>query len=386
MDYAIKVLSKLVSFNTDSSQKSNYLECAAYIASEGKKLGLKVTKINFKGKDGKPRPNVLLEWNVNAQETAMLLTHFDVVPAGKGWSTNPFVLTKKGNYYYGRGTNDDKGAIASCFAAIHEMKKSNAIPSKNVKILVVCDEEVGGEEGVGLVIKNKSSLIEADFCVAIDGTLEDFSIGCSGIIRGDIIFSGKGGHAAYDFKTGNLLEKTILFANGLSDYKNIRKKKKSIIGAPENPVSDKMFGRFNITKFNAGTQYNVLPAEATIGFDLRLLPEENGKKVALDFTSFVKKKSTQFGLIPKFNYTITEGYYTLEKKFTPIIKKAAEKAVGKKLKSVSEFGGTDSRFISLLGTPAYTFGPGGSGLHSNKERISFADIKKTAKFIKFILS
>ncbi len=35
--------------------------------------------------------------------------HLDIVPVGGDWSYNPFELTRKGDYVYGRGTTDDKG-------------------------------------------------------------------------------------------------------------------------------------------------------------------------------------------------------------------------------------------------------------------------------------
>src|SRR6476646_7606661 len=44
--------------------------------------------------------------------TVTVYNHIDVQPASKEtepWDTEPFVFTKKGDIYYGRGTPDDKG-------------------------------------------------------------------------------------------------------------------------------------------------------------------------------------------------------------------------------------------------------------------------------------
>ena len=43
--------------------------------------------------------------------------HTDVVPAGDGWSADPFVPTIRGDLLYGRGAVDMKGAIAAFVAA-----------------------------------------------------------------------------------------------------------------------------------------------------------------------------------------------------------------------------------------------------------------------------
>src|SRR5919202_1666501 len=43
--------------------------------------------------------------------------HLDVVPAGEGWASDPFVPEVRGGLLYGRGAVDMKGAIAAFAAA-----------------------------------------------------------------------------------------------------------------------------------------------------------------------------------------------------------------------------------------------------------------------------
>ena len=48
--------------------------------------------------------------------TVTVYNHMDVQPASKEtepWNTEPFVFTKKGDTYFGRGTTDDKGPALS---------------------------------------------------------------------------------------------------------------------------------------------------------------------------------------------------------------------------------------------------------------------------------
>ncbi|MEG1743061.1 MAG: dipeptidase, partial [Clostridia bacterium] len=40
----------------------------------------------------------------NSEKEIGIIAHLDVVPVGNGWSTDPFVLTKRKNCYIGRGT------------------------------------------------------------------------------------------------------------------------------------------------------------------------------------------------------------------------------------------------------------------------------------------
>src|SRR2546430_15939956 len=59
--------------------------------------------------------------SVKSRPTVTVYNHLDVQPASKdaeGWQTEPFVMTQKGDTYYGRGTTDDKGpALAALFGA-----------------------------------------------------------------------------------------------------------------------------------------------------------------------------------------------------------------------------------------------------------------------------
>ena len=55
----------------------------------------------------------------NRRKEVGILSHIDVVPAGNGWSKNPFVPEIVNGKMYGRGTIDDKGP-AGCLSLCHE--------------------------------------------------------------------------------------------------------------------------------------------------------------------------------------------------------------------------------------------------------------------------
>ncbi len=75
-----------------------------------------------------------------------IIGHMDVVPAGIGWNTPPYQLTKVGDTYYGRGLADDKAPMLACLYALKELKDSGAIPNKKFRIFVGCDEESGWQD------------------------------------------------------------------------------------------------------------------------------------------------------------------------------------------------------------------------------------------------
>ena len=72
-----------------------------------------------------------------------LVAHLDVVPEGDGWNSDPYTMTREGDFVYGRGVSDDKGgAIASLYTL--QMIKELGIPlTKRIRVLLGCNEETG---------------------------------------------------------------------------------------------------------------------------------------------------------------------------------------------------------------------------------------------------
>jgi acetylornithine deacetylase/succinyl-diaminopimelate desuccinylase-like protein len=75
----------------------------------------------------------------------MLMGHMDVVEAKReDSSTDPFVLTEKDGYYYGRGTIDMKDGIVSITQALIDLKASGFKPARDIVVFFTGDEETNG--------------------------------------------------------------------------------------------------------------------------------------------------------------------------------------------------------------------------------------------------
>ena len=79
----------------------------------------------------------------------LLLAHFDVVPTGPGWNSDPFELAIKDGLAYGRGTVDDKGNVVGLLLAARALS-SWSLPG-TVAFAVTGDEEIGGGHGAPVV-------------------------------------------------------------------------------------------------------------------------------------------------------------------------------------------------------------------------------------------
>lgn len=78
-------------------------------------------------------------------ESIGVLGHLDVVPAGSGWTKEPFALTKCDDVLFGRGVSDDKGPGIAAFYAMKMIKEAQLPLSKKVMLIYGCDEESGME-------------------------------------------------------------------------------------------------------------------------------------------------------------------------------------------------------------------------------------------------
>jgi succinyl-diaminopimelate desuccinylase len=70
-----------------------------------------------------------------------ILTHVDVVPAGDGWSADPFEGTEKDGKLYGRGSIDNKGPAIAALYAIKALKDNCIQLNKQVRLMFGTDEE-----------------------------------------------------------------------------------------------------------------------------------------------------------------------------------------------------------------------------------------------------
>ena len=114
-------------------------EALLHMLAKGKELGFDVSNDDNYGGH--------IEWKAeNAESDGYfgVIVHIDVVPAGSGWSTDPFVMADKDDgFVYGRGVSDDKGPVVASLYALKALKDEGIEPRMNVRLVLGCDEETG---------------------------------------------------------------------------------------------------------------------------------------------------------------------------------------------------------------------------------------------------
>jgi acetylornithine deacetylase/succinyl-diaminopimelate desuccinylase-like protein len=107
---------------------------------------------------------------IGARKPILLLAHLDVVEAKReDWSLEPFTLTEKDGYFYGRGTSDIKDMAAIYAQTMIRLKREKVKLDRDVILALTADEEGGDDNGVQWLLSHRRSLIEAAYVINGDG-------------------------------------------------------------------------------------------------------------------------------------------------------------------------------------------------------------------------
>jgi len=383
LEYELNLLSKMVEINTESVSKKGYGKCASLIVEEAERNGLDAEIINGEkgAKDGISRPNVVVTLDSGSDVTLLLESHFDIVPPGPNWRHPPFKLTLEDGKAYGRGTADNKSAIAAAIGALRQLKKEKL--DINLKLIAAVDEEVGGRYGIDYVLSDHG--LKGDAALVLDASPERLFLGASGILWGKITIEGKQGHAGYPFRARNAIDEALKLLAALQPYKNVVEKKESTLHAPPEAPRQFVWGRFTITMIKAGEKENVIPGTCEMRFDRRLLPEEpieQAEKELLDFFQKAAEKANCKASLEIINKL--PGYHTPENlNFVQTVSESIKKTIGRRLPFAAELGGNDGSFFAKNRIPVVCHGTirSDTRYHGVDEFVYLEDIKNTRDLI-----
>lgn len=100
----------------------------------------------------------------------LIIGHTDVVEARRSdWTLDPYTLTEKDGYFYGRGTQDMKDGDADVVESFIRMHREGYVPDRDIVLALTADEEGGKSNGVRWLLKNRPDLMAADFAINPDG-------------------------------------------------------------------------------------------------------------------------------------------------------------------------------------------------------------------------
>jgi acetylornithine deacetylase/succinyl-diaminopimelate desuccinylase-like protein len=96
-----------------------------------------------------------------ARAPIVLLSHLDVVPASadEGWDADPFAGARRDGEVLGRGALDAKGVAVVHLLTLVELARRKLRLERDVILLATPDEETGGLDGAGWIVRERPQLL-----------------------------------------------------------------------------------------------------------------------------------------------------------------------------------------------------------------------------------
>jgi len=293
----------------------------------------------------KSNPRYILVASIGSgRPTLHINGHYDVVPPGSGWTiTEPFKPRIVNERVYGRGSVDMKGGIAVSLILLKLLTKIESNIRGRVEVVLVPDEEIGGETGTGYLVNELK--VRPDYVIVAEpSSSRRVLIGNKGAIW--LLVESRVSRYDYDIEGGN--KATITFGG---DVKSAGK-------------------------------VNVVPGYFAFSIDRRVIPEEDLEQAERELIDFIKSKAEELNIavnirvLQKSPPAVVSPDCELVKK----LDEAALEVLGTTLRKVVCTGGLDTRYYQLAGIQAVTYGPGdASCAHMADEFIEVSELRDVLK-------
>ena len=205
-DEIVAFTSALIRVPTVNPPGEAYQDCARVI---GDQLAISGFDVDYVAADGRPehtrahpRVNVVgLRRGRHDRPAVHLNGHFDVVPAGAGWTMEPFGGIVREGRIYGRGACDMKSGIAAAIFAAEAIRRAGVELNGSIEISGTVDEESGGFAGTAYLAEQRRLTKDRIDYVIIPEPLnvDRICIGHRGVYWFEVLTHGRIAHGSMPF-------------------------------------------------------------------------------------------------------------------------------------------------------------------------------------------
>ena len=285
----VEFLRQLVRIPTVNPPGENYADCANLIGAKLKAFSYETEFVTAEGlpecSAKFPRVNVIGRMRgERAKPTLHFNGHLDVVPAGAGWTVDPFAAVVRNGQIYGRGVTDQKAGIAASIFAIEAIRRTGVKLAGSVEQSATVDEESGGFAGVAYLAERGYFRREAIDYVVITEPLDydRICLGHRGVYWFEVLMRGRIAHGSMPFLGASAIDRMARFiASVESELKpRLHSRRTRMPVEPEGARS----ATINVNSISGGQPIDALqtPCVADLCraiFDRRFLLEEHFDQV-----------------------------------------------------------------------------------------------------------
>ena len=257
-----------------------------------------------------------------------------------------------------------KGQDAVLMVLMKKLVESGV--KKNVMLGLTTDEEIGGFDGVKLLVDKG---VRPEIVLAPDAG-KNMSIVTKekGILHLTLRFTGKSSHGSRPWNGENAIDKAI------AAYQKIRER------FPDTTPENRWMNTCNIGIFKGGEAHNKVPDWAEISLDFRYVGDTTEEELL------------------KMVRDITPAKITLESSGAPLdtdddnpwvlkFRECSKEVLGKPLEISREHGASDIRHLADVGVPGFLCEVPNGGIHGLKEYLEIDKIEPYYQILeKFVLT
>lgn len=355
----------------------------------------------------------------------LLLAHLDVVDARRqDWSIDPFKLTEKDGYFYGRGTTDDKASAAVYVAALIRFLREGYRPDRDIILALTADEENGDHNGAEWLTKQHRDLIDAAYGLNEGGdgqelngrkTLLEVQASEKVFVTFHLTAENRGGHSSLPRRDNAIYElaralsrvEQLQFPVNLNEvtrayFARMAKLQGGDAGrdmaaitaaVPETSAAERLSENpfYNArmrttcvaTMLEAGHAENALPQKAVATVNCRLLPTDTPANAQAMLERAVDDAKVRIEALKQ--PVLAPPSPLLPEVMTALEKTTAEMWPGVPVVPIMGAGATDSKYLRAIGIPMF----GASGFfndaadvraHGRDERLGVQQFYEGAEF------
>ncbi len=417
---------RIKSISALESHKEDIKRCAEFASQKLKDAGMKRVEIFQTG----GHPIVYGEWlEAEGKPTVLIYGHYDVQPVDpvELWLSDPFEAELRDGKIFARGANDNKGQHFVHIKSVEAFYKVTGKMPVNIKYVLEGEEEIGSVS-LTKFLKEQKELLKCDAVLISDTSMfaEDvptITYGLRGLCYMEIEVTGPnkdlhsgsfGGSVANPInELAKIISKLhdkngkVLIPNFYKDVRRITAKEKEnfkqlkfseknyakelgvkeLAGEKGFTTLERLWTRPTldcngiIGGFTENGAKTVLPSKALAKISMRLVPDQDPKKIEKEFIRYVKSISPKSVRVEikshHYGYPVV---VPLENRAVQIAANAVSKAFGKKVVFTREGGSIPIvvDFVKQLKAPAILMGLGldSDNIHSPNEHFLIKNFEK----------
>ena len=304
--------------------------------------------------------------------------HFDVVPAGDGWETDPFEPVVRGDRIIGRGAKDNKGPLAAMMLAAKYLKTREAELPGTLLLVGAADEEAGSTLGMRYLLEECSFEAEAAIVPDAGHEMRRVLVGEKGVLFFKVVAEGRQAHGSSPERGASALWPVVEFLERIREWRPA--------AAPSDLFTPPTL---NVGAIHAGTVPNMVPGRCEALVDVRYLPGTDLESILAHLRGIMSETAEKSAGVRMRLEVISDqppSQVATDHPLVKVIQRRTEEVTGLRPEVFGQSGASVAKFLVLRGMPAVGFSCGPEGVeHMANEWTSLDELARFAEVMTLVV-